>query len=99
VAKTGRKGFGPELRIIERYSELSDIYFKFLKAKLESDNDEEKWKAVQVLKGAFEKMIPQKLDGEFANRNFNTDIECSPGEHEAVKEAILKSIQDSGSQK
>ena len=94
----GRKGFGEELKIIERYSELSEVYFGFLKEKMTTGTEEDKWKAAAILKGAFEKMIPQKLDGEFTNKNINTDIECTPEEHDAVKQAVLSSIQEPGSQ-
>lgn len=96
--KTGRKTCVDEFKIIERYSDLSESYFGFLKKKIEKGSDEEKWKAVQILKGAFEKMIPQKLDGEFKNTNFNTDVETSPEEHEAIKQAVLNSIQNPGIQ-
>ena len=95
--KRGRKGFGTEMRIMERYSELSEPYFAFLKDKMENGTDEEKWKAIQVLNGAFVKMIPTTLDGDFTNRNINTSVECSPEEHEAVKQAILKGMEDPGS--
>ena len=57
----GRKGFGEELQLIQRYSELSEPFFNFLKEKLTKGAQQEKWEAVKILKGAFEKMIPQDL--------------------------------------
>ena len=62
MKKPGRKGFGEELKIIERYSDLSEPFFVFLKEKLENGTDEEKWNAAKILKGAFEKMIPQDMN-------------------------------------
>lgn len=61
MAHTGRKNFGEELQILRRYSDLSDPFFNFLKAKITEGTDQEKWEAVKVLKGAYEKMIPQDL--------------------------------------
>jgi hypothetical protein len=60
----GRKSLKEELKIFERYSELSIPYFRVLKKKLESDADPaaQMW-AVEQLTKAFVKMIPQTLDG------------------------------------
>lgn len=61
MAQTGRKNFGEELQILRRYSDLSNPFFNFLKNKITEGTDQEKWEAVKVLKGAYEKMIPQDL--------------------------------------
>ena len=59
--KTGRKGFGEELELIRRYSELSDKYFAFLIEMYESgDKADKKW-ACERLEKAYVKMIPQDL--------------------------------------
>lgn len=94
--KTGRKGFGEELRIVERYSELSQLYFQRLKERLESTEKKDQDFAIQMLNGAFNKMIPQNV--EQRNYNINTDAELNPDEHDKVKQALLKSLPDSGSQ-
>ena len=96
--KTGRKSFGEELKIVERYSNLSELYFKRIKERLESEDKKEQDFALQLLNGAFTKMIPQTLDGQFKNTNLNADIECSPEEHEAVKQALIKAVENTGSQ-
>lgn len=58
----GRKSLKEELRMFERYSELTEPYFRVLKKKLESDTDPsaQMW-AVEQLTKAFVKMIPQDL--------------------------------------
>ena len=73
VKKRGRKNFGEELKIIENYAELSGDFFKFLKEKMSNGTDQEKWEAVKMLKGAFEKMIPQDVTsgGEALNIQFD----------------------------
>lgn len=58
--KTGRKSLKDELRMFERYSELTEPYFRVLKSHLEGGD--EKW-AVEQLTKAFTKMIPQQLEG------------------------------------
>jgi len=57
--KTGRKGYGEELKIIARYSDLSEDYFRTLKEFINSDVKEDRKFAVQQLTPAFSKMIPQ----------------------------------------
>ena len=93
----GRKGFGEELKLIRRYSELTEPFFQRLHERLESEDKKEQDFALTLLNGVFTKMIPQQLNGEFNNNNRNTDIKLSPEEHEAVKQAILKSIPNTGS--
>ena len=62
--KTGRKGYGEELKIIKRYSDLTEDYFSTLKEFLNSDVKEDRKFAVQQLTGAFQKMIPQDVNQE-----------------------------------
>lgn len=57
--RKGRKGYGEELKIIERYSDLSEDYFRTLKEFINSDVKEDRKFAVQQLTPAFSKMIPQ----------------------------------------
>lgn len=61
--KTGRKSLKEELKLFERYSELTEPYFKVLKKKLNSDTDPsaQMW-AVEQLTKAFIKMLPQDID-------------------------------------
>lgn len=55
----GRKSLKDELKMFDRYSELSVSYFRVLKKHLNSNNvANEKW-AVEQLTKAFTKMIPQ----------------------------------------
>ena len=60
----GRKSLKEELKLFERYSELTGPYFRILKKRLKSgDPDQENW-AVEQLTKAYTKMIPQKLIGD-----------------------------------
>lgn len=60
----GRKSLKDELRMFERYSELSVPYFKVLKARLKSNiHTEQNW-AVEQLTKAFVKMIPTEITGK-----------------------------------
>jgi hypothetical protein len=65
MAQAGRKSLKDELGVLRRYADLSESYFKVLKAKLESDVDPaaQMW-AVEQLTKAFVKMIPQTIAGE-----------------------------------
>lgn len=57
--KAGRKSWSEELEIAQRYSALSEPFFRVLKKNLESgDEKKEQW-AVEQLSKAFTKMIPQ----------------------------------------
>lgn len=59
--KGGRKSWIDELRLYERYSNLSEDYFKVLKKFLKSkDKKDQQW-AVGELSKAFVKMLPQDL--------------------------------------
>jgi hypothetical protein len=65
--KTGRKSLKDELKLFERYSELTEPYFRVLKKHLESEKkDDEKW-AIEQLTKAFTKMLPQKVEGDGEN--------------------------------
>lgn len=59
MALAGRKSWSEELNIAQRYSDLSEPFFRVLKRNLESGDDaKERW-AVEQLSKAFTKMIPQ----------------------------------------
>ncbi len=89
----GRKSLKEELKLFERYSELTEPYFRVLKKRLESGMpDQENW-AVEQLTKAYTKMIPQTLAGDPENplhvvTGFNyivpngpdnkTDVEAAP---------------------
>ena len=63
----GRKSLKDELGILRRYADLTEPYFKVLKARLNSKNKKEQDWAVEQLTKAYTKMIPQQvggLDGE-----------------------------------
>lgn len=61
MAKAGRKSWNEELNIAQRYSDLSEPFFKILKKNLESGDDaKERW-AVEQLSKAYVKMIPQDV--------------------------------------
>lgn len=96
MAKTGRTGYGEELQLIRRYSELSELYFQRLKERLESDEKKDQDFALQILNGAFVKMIPQNI--EQSNFNYNTSSDLSPEEQDEVRQALLKSLPDSRGQ-
>ncbi len=58
----GRKSLKDELKMFERYSELTEPYFRVLRKHLNSNNVlNEKW-AVEQLTKAFVKMVPQDID-------------------------------------
>lgn len=59
----GRKSLKEELKLFERYSELTEPYFRVLRKKLNSDADPsaQMW-AVEQLSKAFVKMLPQDID-------------------------------------
>ena len=62
--KTGRKSLKDELKMFDRYSELTEPYFRILRKHLESGKkDDEKW-AVEQLTKAYTKMIPQEVTGK-----------------------------------
>jgi hypothetical protein len=60
--KTGRKTLREELQIMQRYSDLSVPYFKFLRDCLEGDDKTDKKWASEQLSKAFVRMIPQETD-------------------------------------
>lgn len=63
----GRKSFTEELKIAQRYSVLSDEFFRLLAKFLKSKNkQDQKWAGEQLSK-AFIKMIPQTLAGDEEN--------------------------------
>jgi hypothetical protein len=62
--KTGRKGFGEELHIKQRYSALTEPYFNALKGFLESEDKSDRKFAISELTKAYAKMIPTQITGE-----------------------------------
>lgn len=55
----GRKSYTDELKIAQRYADLSEDFFRILKRNLNGKNEaNQKW-AVEQLSKAFVKMIPQ----------------------------------------
>lgn len=70
----GRKSLKDEVKLFERYSELSVPYFKVLKKRLDSGNmAQENW-AVEQLTKAFTKMLPQEVTGKDGKDLFPTPI-------------------------
>ena len=65
--KKGRKTYGEDMQIKERYCELTEPFFKVLKKFLASDNKADKKWAVEQLNRGFVKMIPQVLAGDKDN--------------------------------
>lgn len=59
--KSGRKGFGEELKIVERYSALTEPFFKVIQEMLASEEKADKKWAVEQLNKAYTKMIPQDI--------------------------------------
>lgn len=93
MAKTGRKGYGEELELIRRYSDLSELYFQRLRERLESDDKKDQDLALNLLNGVFTKMIPQDVNPSL-NINLNKEA-ATPEELEAVEQALSKSVSDS----
>lgn len=60
----GRKSLRDELKIMERYSELTEPYFRVLKKHLESERKEDQRWAADNLKASFAKMIPQDINAD-----------------------------------
>jgi hypothetical protein len=61
MAKPGRKSWIEEMKIAQRYSDLSEDYFTVLKEMFNSDDKADKKWAAQELSKAFVKMIPQDV--------------------------------------
>jgi len=79
MANKGRKGYGEELQVLRRYSDLSGKFFAVLKENLISeDKIDRKW-AVEQLGKAFVKMIPQDLTtgGQPLNINYDRPFEIT----------------------
>jgi hypothetical protein len=60
-ANSGRSHFGEEVKVIEHFKQLSEPYFAFLKEQFEIGTKEDRWRACEILKGAYAKMIPQDI--------------------------------------
>lgn len=59
--KGGRKSYTEELQIAQRYSALSEPFFRILKKNLESGDEKLEMWAVEQLSKAYVKMIPQDM--------------------------------------
>jgi hypothetical protein len=61
MLKRGRKSKAEELKVLERYADLSESYFAVVQEALNSQRLSDKRWAADHLKNAFVKMIPQDL--------------------------------------
>jgi hypothetical protein len=61
MAKAGRKSYLEEMDIKQRYTDLSEPFFKVLKKFLNSEKTEDQKWAAERLEKAYVKMIPQDL--------------------------------------
>ena len=59
----GRKTFREEFQIKQRYADLAEPFFKFLKTMFEEGSIADKKWAVEQLGKGYVKMIPQTLEG------------------------------------
>lgn len=62
--KGGRKGYGEELKIKQRFSALSEPFFKVLQDFLNSEDKSDRKFAITELNKGFTKMIPTTIGGE-----------------------------------
>lgn len=62
MAKAGRKSWTEELKLAQRYSDLSEDYFKILKDLSQSEDKADQKFFIQEMSKAYVKMIPQSLD-------------------------------------
>lgn len=79
MQKRGRKSKAEELKVLERYADLSESYFAVIKEALESSRLSDKRWAADHLKNAFVKMIPQQLDGAVGDLPFTLVIKPRDG--------------------
>ena len=71
---SGRKGYGEELQIKQRYADLSEKAFAVLSEMLDSnDKNDKKWAVEQLGKGLV-KMVPQVVAGDKENPLYFTPI-------------------------
>lgn len=79
MAKPGRKSWTEEIQIAQRYTDLSEHYFKVLKKHLTSGDEKQEMWAVEQLGKAFVKMIPQDVTsgGKPISINFDTAFDDS----------------------
>lgn len=61
MGQAGRKSWTEELKIAQRYSDLTEPAFNVLREMLESEDKADKKWAVEQLGKAFVKMIPQDV--------------------------------------
>lgn len=77
--KKGRKGYGEELKILKRYSDLTEDYFRCLKEFMNSEVKEDRKFAVQQLTPAFAKMIPQDNNNDHTGEIIIKQINYADG--------------------
>lgn len=88
MAKAGRKGWLEELQLAQRYSDLTEPFFKVIRDNLESeDKADRKW-AAERLEKAYVKMIPQDVTsgGEAITFNLLTDVAAKYNADTSAKE-------------
>lgn len=88
--RPGRKTLKDELKVIERYSELSGPYFTFIRKMLAGGKKDKRW-ASEQLKGAYIKMLPQAIGGTDGQPIVIRIIDYSHGGAEKTLTQILPS--------
>jgi len=67
--KRGRKTLKEEMEVLERYNQLAPKVFSFVQQMFNGDNLEDKKWAADWVKGAYARMIPQKIGGDPNNKS------------------------------
>lgn len=91
-----RKSLPEELNIMQRYADLTPLYFQRVQEFLASEDKNDQKFAMTLMNSPFTKMIPQTIDGSFTNRNLNSDVPATAEELDAVKSALLSAIPETG---
>lgn len=78
----GRKSWADELNIAQRYSDLSEPFFRVIKKHLESGDEKKEMWAVEQLSKAYTKMIPQDFTtgGQPLTISFDNAFASTPKE-------------------
>lgn len=65
MGKRGPKTFSEKLfDVVAGYRKITPGFFSFLNEKLEKGTEDEKWKAMAILRGGMEKFIPTVVQGD-----------------------------------
>lgn len=91
----GRKSLKDELKVMERYADLSEPYFKVLKKALKSESKEDQRWAADNLKGAFAKMIPTEIKNDPDNP-INFGVVMLPTKQIAGEDSLEATTETSG---